>query len=57
VPSVVANRFFRRLAYFPLSAWKGALAMAPALTTVTWAPIYGPGQAAPKAFEEAVAVL
>ena len=49
------ERDFRRLAYFPLSAWKGALAMAPALTTVTWAPIYGPGQVAPKAFEDAVA--
>ncbi|ABD71333.1 Rhodanese-like [Rhodoferax ferrireducens T118] len=49
------ERDFRRLAYFPLSAWKGALAMAPALTTVTWAPVYGPGQVAPKAFEEAVA--
>jgi rhodanese-related sulfurtransferase len=49
------ERDFRRLAYFPLSAWKGSLAMAPALSTVTWAPIYAPGQVAPKAFEEAVA--
>ncbi|MFZ2121883.1 MAG: rhodanese-like domain-containing protein [Rhodoferax sp.] len=46
---------FRRLAYFPLSAWKGALAAAPTLTQVTWAPVYGPGQVSPKAFEEAVA--
>ncbi|MDD2880681.1 MAG: rhodanese-like domain-containing protein [Rhodoferax sp.] len=46
---------FRRLAYFPASAWKGALAAAPALTKITWAPIYGPGQVAPKVFEDAVA--
>lgn len=46
---------FRRLAYFPLSSWKGALAPAPALTEVTWAPVYAPGQVSPKAFEEAVA--
>ncbi|WP_394756372.1 rhodanese-like domain-containing protein [Rhodoferax sp.] len=49
------ERDFRRLAYFPLSAWQGALAMAPAVTTVTWAPIYAPGQVAPAAFVEAVA--
>lgn len=49
------ERDFRRLAYFPLSAWKGALAPAPALTALTWEPVYGPGQVAPKAFEEAVA--
>ena len=48
------ERDFRRLAYFPLSAWKGALGMAPALTTVTWAPIYAPGQVAPATFVEAV---
>ncbi len=46
---------FRRLAYFPLSAWKEALAAAPAVTAVSWAPVYGPGQISPKAFEEAVA--
>lgn len=45
---------FRRLAYFPLSAWKDKLALAPPLTTVTWAPVYGPGQVSPKTFEEAV---
>lgn len=46
---------FRRLAYFPISAWKGAMAAAPALTSITWAPIYGPGQVSPKDFEAAVA--
>jgi rhodanese-related sulfurtransferase len=46
---------FRRLAYFPVSAWKGALAVAPSVTKVTWTPIYGPGQVAPEAFEKAVA--
>lgn len=46
---------FRRLAYFPISAWKDKLAVAPSITTVTWAPVYGPGQVSPKAFEEAVA--
>jgi rhodanese-related sulfurtransferase len=46
---------FRRIAYFPIGAWKGPLATAPALTQLTWAPMYGPGQVAPKAFEEAVA--
>lgn len=46
---------FRRLAYFPVKAWKGAMAAAPALTMITWAPIYGPGQIAPKDFEAAVA--
>lgn len=46
---------FRRLAYFPLSAWKGVLAASPVLSNVTWAPAYGPGQIAPKVFEEAVA--
>ncbi len=45
---------FRRLAYFPVSAWKGTLAAAPAVTALTWAPIYGPGQVAPKDFEAAV---
>ena len=49
------ERDFRRLAYFPLSAWTGTLAPAPALTALSWAPVYGPGQVAPKAFEEAVA--
>ncbi len=49
------ERDFRRLAYFPLSAWKGALAPAPALTALSWAPVYGPGQISPKAFEDAVA--
>lgn len=48
------ERDFRRLAYFPLSAWTGVLATAPALTAVGWAPVYGPGQVAPKAFEDAV---
>jgi rhodanese-related sulfurtransferase len=28
---------------------------APAITAVTWAPVYGPGQISPKAFEDAVA--
>jgi rhodanese-related sulfurtransferase len=46
---------FRRLAYFPVVAWKDALAAAPAITAVTWAPVYGPGQISPKAFEDAVA--
>lgn len=46
---------FRRLAYFPLSAWKEPLAAAPAITSVSWAPVYGPGQISPKAFEAAVA--
>jgi rhodanese-related sulfurtransferase len=46
---------FRRLAYFPLAAWKEALGTAPAATAVTWAPVYAPGQVSPKAFEEAVA--
>lgn len=46
---------FRRLAYIPLSAWKGALATAPVVDHVTWAPAYGPGQIAPQVFEEAVA--
>lgn len=45
---------FRRLAYLPLNAWKDKLALAPPLTTVTWAPVYGPGQISPRAFEEAV---
>ncbi|MBA3057742.1 MAG: hypothetical protein KJ614_17180 [Gammaproteobacteria bacterium] len=49
------ERDFRRLAYFPLSAWTGTLAAAPALTALSWAPVYGPGQISPKAFEEAVA--
>lgn len=49
------ERDFRRLAYFPLSAWKGALGPAPAIPALSWAPVYGPGQVAPKAFEEAVA--
>jgi rhodanese-related sulfurtransferase len=46
---------FRRLAYFPLSAWKGSLSVAPAVTEVTWAPVYGPGQVSAKAFEAAMA--
>jgi rhodanese-related sulfurtransferase len=46
---------FRRLAYFPVSAWKGGWAAAPAVSTITWTPIYAPGQVSPKAFEEAVA--
>lgn len=46
---------FRRLAYLPLSAWKEALAAVPAVTTLSWTPVYGPGQVSPKAFEEAVA--
>lgn len=46
---------FRRIAYLPLGAWKGALAAAPAPTTLAWAPVYAPGQVAPKAFEQAVA--
>lgn len=46
---------FRRLAYFPLNAWKDAIGAAPAATALTWAPVYGPGQISPKAFEEAVA--
>ncbi|MCM2340688.1 rhodanese-like domain-containing protein [Rhodoferax sp.] len=45
---------FRRLAYFPISVWKGPLGAAPALTQVSWAPMYAPGQVAPKVFEEAV---
>lgn len=46
---------FRRLAYFPMAQWKEALATAPVPSTVTWAPVYGPGQIAPKVFEAAVA--
>ena len=46
---------FRRLAYFPLAAWKEKLAAAPPVGTLTWAPVYGPGQVPPKAFEAAVA--
>ena len=46
---------FRRLAYLPIDAWKDKLAAAPALTALTWAPVYGPGQVSPKAFESAVA--
>lgn len=45
---------FRRLAYFPLQAWKAALAAAPAVTGLSWSPVYAPGQISPKAFEEAV---
>ncbi|MBI5255908.1 MAG: rhodanese-like domain-containing protein [Burkholderiales bacterium] len=45
---------FRRLAYFPLSAWTEPLAAAPALATPTWAPVYGVGQVSPKAFQDAV---
>lgn len=44
---------FRRLSYFPLTSWPDKLAVAPAIETLTWAPIYGPGQVAPKTFEEA----
>ncbi|MCX7173648.1 MAG: rhodanese-like domain-containing protein [Proteobacteria bacterium] len=46
---------FRRLAYLPLNAWKDKLAVAPPITALTWAPVYGPGQVSPKAFETAVA--
>jgi|GEM_PF-1213320 len=46
---------FRRLAYLPLKAWKEKLALAPAMSKLTWAPVYGPGQVSPRAFEEAVA--
>ena len=46
---------FRRLAYFPIAAWKDPVAAAPAVTVLTWAPVYGPGQISPKVFEEAVA--
>jgi rhodanese-related sulfurtransferase len=46
---------FRRLAYFPLSDWKQALAAAPAPTALQWAPVYAAGQVSPKAFEQAVA--
>ncbi len=46
---------FRRLAYFPIGAWKDKLAAAPTLGSVSWEPIYGPGQISPKVFEEAVA--
>lgn len=46
---------FRRLAYFPVSAWKGAVAAAPAVAPLAWAPVYGPGQVSPKAFQDAVA--
>lgn len=46
---------FRRLAYFPIRAWKDKLALAAAPKVATWAPVYGSGQVAPKAFENAVA--
>lgn len=46
---------FRRLAYLPINAWKDRLTMAPPISAVTWAPVYGPGQVSPKAFEAAVA--
>ncbi len=46
---------FRRIAYFPVAAWKDKLSQAPALASVDWAPVYEPGQVSPKAFEEAVA--
>lgn len=46
---------FRRMAYFPVSAWTGTLAAAPAMSKLTWSPVYAPGQVPPKAFEEAVA--
>ncbi|MDD2732549.1 MAG: rhodanese-like domain-containing protein [Desulfuromonadaceae bacterium] len=45
---------FRRLSYFPVMFWKEKLAVAPAITTVTWAPVYDPGQISPKSFEAAV---
>jgi rhodanese-related sulfurtransferase len=45
---------FRRLAYFPISEWN-KLAIAPPVSTVTWTPVYGPGQVSPAAFEAAVA--
>ncbi|MCK9387409.1 MAG: rhodanese-like domain-containing protein [Sulfuritalea sp.] len=46
---------FRRLAYFPIKAWKDKLALVTPPETVAWAPVYGPGQIAPKVFENAVA--
>jgi len=46
---------FRRMAYFPVSGWKGDMAAAPAPAVLTWAPIYAPGQVSPKAFQDAVA--
>ena len=46
---------FRRLAYLPLKIWKAALAAAPAVGTLNWAPVYAFGQVSPKAFEQAVA--
>ncbi|MBE0474730.1 rhodanese-like domain-containing protein [Rhodoferax sp.] len=46
---------FRRMAYFPVRQWQGAMAAAPAVTALSWAPIYGPGQVSPKAFQDAVA--
>jgi len=46
---------FRRLAYLPINAWKDKLAIAPAITALTWAPVYALGQVSPKAFETAVA--
>lgn len=46
---------FRRLTYFPLTAWKETLAAAPKLAKATWIPTYGPGQISPKEFEQAVA--
>ena len=46
---------FRRLAYLPVNAWKDKLTMASPVTNLTWAPVYGPGQVSPKAFETAVA--
>lgn len=55
VLEVLRELDFRRLAYLPLDAWKDKLAIAPPITTLTWAPVYGPGQVSPKAFETAVA--
>lgn len=46
---------FRRLAYFNLDSWKEKLAAAPAVSSLSWAPVYEPGQVSPKQFEQAVA--
>lgn len=45
---------FRRLAYFPLAKWQGALAAAPAASPLSWAPVYAKGQVSPKEFQAAV---
>ncbi len=46
---------FRRLAYFPVSAWAAPLAAAPSLVKASWTPVYAPGQISTKEFERAVA--